>query len=102
MDALTKKEREALSEMLKAIETADRKLAAGEIRSSEHEALIRSIRERQNLMRIRKNGSLTTPVTELSQEEHDRVYAAGYESGFTEGLRIQLMRRISGSKGQTH
>jgi flagellar biosynthesis/type III secretory pathway protein FliH len=96
MDRLTKNERMEVDEMLKAITSAERRLAAGDIKPSEHEAIIRSIRERQNLMRIRKINSLTTPIAELSQEEYNRAYSAGYQSGFNEGLRIRLTRRTTG------
>jgi hypothetical protein len=102
MSDLTKKDRATLNGMLKAVDTANVKLAAGEIKSSEHEALIRGVREHQELMRIRKIGSLTTPVVELKQRERNRVYAAGYENGFTDGLRMQLMRRTAGKVPHTH
>ena len=97
MERLTKKEQAEVDEMINAITSADRRLAAGKIKPSEHEEIIRGIRERQNLMRIRKTNSLTTPIAELTQEEYNRAYTNGYQSGFNEGLRIRLTGRTNGN-----
>lgn len=91
MDKLTKKERMMVTEMLKSIESADRKLAAGKIKASEHDSIIRGVREREFLVKAIKRNSLSDPEVErLSQDEYNNAYAAGYRNGFTEGLRKRL------------
>jgi hypothetical protein len=51
---------------------------------------------------LTKRERRTVNEMEKTIQNADRRLAAGYESGFTEGLRIQLTGRIVGKEAQTH